>query len=507
VSWLTADANSRFSFTCDVPGVVVDFGAGAEGLYALEVPNMAIAAGGATNTAIDARMKWSGPGTVYALNQQVISPNGDVVKANVAHTSAAAYATDVAKWVLSATFAPKSGLDISVWDFGAVGDGTADDSTALQSFITACGVGNKVKLAQGTFGQKKFKCLSGLTLLDFQTLEGTSNQLGLGANGYMEIRFPSFTAAEQGLTLAASNTIRDVILRGPGTTIGTCVGVYSGSGSPHFERAQFLNWATGVSLVNSYYGMFTNCEWSRNKVGLLLAGCTNTNLYAPKFYCGSDNGINYGTAISTNGCQPLNIFGGSIEAYGPFATPGIVATGPITLGLYSVYWESSVSGVNAIGVVVTGANLCSVNAVGNYVNMTEHNRWLYASNVNTSVVGHGNHFSCAVGSSTAPYAYYLAAGQEIELSGDYWQEVLKAGSSYTSMALPAAGMSITPPTTAPNAGKHFAKPTTFPVGTTTAASVTIPHGAAPTSPANGDMWTTTAGLFVRINGATVGPLS
>lgn len=40
-----------------------------------------------------------------------------------------------------------------------------------------------------------------------------------------------------------------------------------------------------------------------------------------------------------------------------------------------------------------------------------------------------------------------------------------------------------------------------------AASLTIPHGSAPTSPANGDMWTTTAGLFVQINGVTVGPLS
>jgi len=40
VSWLTADANSRYSFTCDVPGVVVDFGAGAEALYANEVPGL-----------------------------------------------------------------------------------------------------------------------------------------------------------------------------------------------------------------------------------------------------------------------------------------------------------------------------------------------------------------------------------------------------------------------------------------------------------------------------------
>lgn len=39
------------------------------------------------------------------------------------------------------------------------------------------------------------------------------------------------------------------------------------------------------------------------------------------------------------------------------------------------------------------------------------------------------------------------------------------------------------------------------------AGIRMPHGTAPTSPVNGDMWTTTAGLYVRINGATVGPLS
>lgn len=45
------------------------------------------------------------------------------------------------------------------------------------------------------------------------------------------------------------------------------------------------------------------------------------------------------------------------------------------------------------------------------------------------------------------------------------------------------------------------------VSTTESASINIPHGAAPTSPVNGDVWTTTAGLFVQINGVTVGPLT
>jgi hypothetical protein len=34
------------------------------------------------------------------------------------------------------------------------------------------------------------------------------------------------------------------------------------------------------------------------------------------------------------------------------------------------------------------------------------------------------------------------------------------------------------------------------------AGLRLPHGAAPTSPVDGDMWTTTSGVFVRINGTT-----
>ena len=39
------------------------------------------------------------------------------------------------------------------------------------------------------------------------------------------------------------------------------------------------------------------------------------------------------------------------------------------------------------------------------------------------------------------------------------------------------------------------------------ASLNIPHGVAPTTPVNGDVWTTTTGIFVRINGTTYGPLA
>jgi hypothetical protein len=37
------------------------------------------------------------------------------------------------------------------------------------------------------------------------------------------------------------------------------------------------------------------------------------------------------------------------------------------------------------------------------------------------------------------------------------------------------------------------------------AGIRLPHGTAPSSPTNGDVWTTTGGLYARINGSTVGP--
>lgn len=59
-------------------------------------------------------------------------------------------------------------------------------------------------------------------------------------------------------------------------------------------------------------------------------------------------------------------------------------------------------------------------------------------------------------------------------------------------------------------GGQAASSTTYlttPAGTTGVSSFRIPHGSAPTSPVDGDIWTTTAGIYVRINGGTVGPLT
>ena len=45
----------------------------------------------------------------------------------------------------------------------------------------------------------------------------------------------------------------------------------------------------------------------------------------------------------------------------------------------------------------------------------------------------------------------------------------------------------------------------LPASATATASLNIPQGSAPTSPVNGDIWTTSLGVFAQIAGSTVGP--
>ena len=58
----------------------------------------------------------------------------------------------------------------------------------------------------------------------------------------------------------------------------------------------------------------------------------------------------------------------------------------------------------------------------------------------------------------------------------------------------------------PKAGGTLTGKLTGSASSTVRATLNIPHGTAPSSPSNGDVWTTTAGAYVRVNGTTVGPL-
>ncbi|MET0653652.1 MAG: hypothetical protein ABWY63_14170 [Hyphomicrobiaceae bacterium] len=71
-----------------------------------------------------------------------------------------------------------------------------------------------------------------------------------------------------------------------------------------------------------------------------------------------------------------------------------------------------------------------------------------------------------------------------------------------------AGATVTPswyPILHTNSTPTLLNKWTTKASATGGAGLALPHGAAPSAPVNGDVWTTTLGLYTQINGATVGP--
>lgn len=77
----------------------------------------------------------------------------------------------------------------------------------------------------------------------------------------------------------------------------------------------------------------------------------------------------------------------------------------------------------------------------------------------------------------------------------------------TAQLSASAGLSLTGLLAVAGATASSSTALIVPASTTAISSLRVPHGAAPTAPVNGDLWTTTAGIFGRINGSTVGPLA
>jgi hypothetical protein len=112
--------------------------------------------------------------TAYASGQYVISPDGDLVRALSAHTSAATF--EPAFWS-TGTSVSKSKLPLNVKDYGAAGDGVADDTLAIQACLNAVPDGGRAVY----FPAGRYKVTSTLRVeKDGTTLfgDGVGNRIG-----------------------------------------------------------------------------------------------------------------------------------------------------------------------------------------------------------------------------------------------------------------------------------------------------------------------------------------
>lgn len=130
--------------------------------------------------------------------------------------------------------------------------------------------------------------------------------------------------------------------------------------------------------------------------------------------------------------------------------------------------------------------------------LREDNNLVITGDINPAVDSTYN-----LGESSTPLRWLAIHGDAITadaaLQGDTVTAVTSLTSSGTTSLVGATTTTATTGTLTMGAGALLTTAATI-AGT---VGLNIPHGTAPTAPNNGDLWTTTAGVFARVNGSTV----
>lgn len=195
---------------------------------------------------------------------------------------------------------------------------------------------------------------------------------------------------------------------------------------------------------------------------------TGYTSYGQPLNCG--NPVGTGT-INSGTTGQIAIYPGSGTTIGPESLAALIASFPSSSITNTMLANSTISGI------ALGGNLDTL-TFGTHLTGTSYN--------GSAAV------SLGIDATSANTASTIVARDG---SGNFSAGTITANlTGHASLDLPLTG------------GTLSGELTTL-ASATGSAGLNLPPGTAPTSPNNGDIWVTTAGLYVQINGVTVGPLS
>ena len=233
-----------------------------------------------SDTALSATFvpKWK-PTTAYTLGQQVTSPNGDTVAAIAAHTSGASFTP--ANW----SYAAISNYFNNVKAYGAKGDGTTDDTAAIQAAHDALPAqGGRIHFPHG-----KYLVSSTITISKPVTLSGEGSGDHTGGQGSLNTGTTYTPTAQGSVVLTTSQTIDVFVVNASGfaatdlavvntastaPTAGTGIRITKGD-CAHLTRVRTAGFWNNISYEQSEYPTITDCLfidpvnyglWLRNTV-------------------------------------------------------------------------------------------------------------------------------------------------------------------------------------------------------------------------------------------------
>jgi hypothetical protein len=258
--------------------------------------------------------------TDYALGQQVISPNNDVVSANVAHRSSTDYSQDTANWTLSSSFASKATETtvtsgrlseesmtatrptlINVAGAGIDPTGATDCTAAIQSIFSGATSGQVVNLPPGIYLTAGLRLPSGVILNG----HGATLKAPLGTAGPILTVSVAYGTKISGVTFVgnlAANTAKSL-----SAASGTQSGLYlTTSEMVILKECEFKNFGQSGVHVRGVGNVSTGARFdgASNKI----IGCQAENCYLGYWF---DQRAEY--VAMSNSSAVLNKFGGWVQ--------------------------------------------------------------------------------------------------------------------------------------------------------------------------------------------------
>lgn len=373
---------------------------------------------------------------------------------------------------------------INVKDYGAVGDGSTDDTTAVQTAIT---VGGTIVFPVGCY-----KITSTLTITKGARLLG----LGSGPGGVLT----TGSSAHRGAVLdhAFDGTLINItgvsgqVEQGVGSGVENMIlRQVAGSGSA----------AKGAAIKLTAASDTFKPSWvTIRNVSMEIGSGKDDWTYGIQADGASTSGPGAGMGMRDIWIQGVRI------ATGPNSTGGIAFDG-VGNAFISDTLVNNTSGTKGI---------ISLAGTGSSSDANHASASIFFHNVTADRLALGNANGVyAEGMVLADTITFTSSSVRLHyVGGRLVNTPTLAGSGHTVLTtinvtptwLTSNALALTPAMAVGIAGSTSTA-LNLAASTTSVSSLRLGHGSAPTSPTNGDLWTTTSGLFVRINGATVGPLA
>jgi hypothetical protein len=307
-----------------------------------------------------------------------------------------------------ATYSMINGAPANVLDFGAVGNGIADDTAAIQAALDS---GAK----QVFFPQGAYKT-GPLTLPDYAHLVGQTMPQGV-ANGDGPVRLVFNLMSGDAITCGFNPVIENITFKNTGGTYnevtknlsGTTASCIKVQDDVQIHSCNFYFWSVCIELGGAtYYTRFYNNEFVRSTTAFLSGpiGAYDVHIDSP-----TSRAVNvFISGDPTSPPRNVKIFGGSIEGYEK------IAENFIDLSIFGTYFETIPERAGAFAIEPNG-NSSSVSLYGCLIYLNHTDRFVNMSGYDQCMLySAGNVFDGVAPAGSI--IFYLPDTGTVNLAGD-----------------------------------------------------------------------------------------